>query len=230
MAPLLLVTLAQAPLGLAPTPQELQSALAELERRLTWADALGEAVASLHNAYAQGGPPGAKRPCEDARSAALAAAAQPFGEAYRDVLQAARAQHLRVERLLDAPTLAPLVQGQLADEIVELERRLDAQEARHAELAAWHQTSISPMLQRCTPELGASEGAPGDRAVRVDVGPIAVLVLEGGEPYPTGQHVHGLVWLVPPEACWAPVGESCAPAPVAPGAVLGPAAAQGAEE
>ncbi|MCB9742189.1 MAG: hypothetical protein H6741_18485 [Alphaproteobacteria bacterium] len=220
---LLSAALAQAPLGLSPTPQELQAGLADLERHLTRADAVGEALSATQNAYAQRRAAGAPGGCADVEGLGIAARTEVFGAAYRDLLQSARAQSQRVHTMAEAPTVSALAEGVLAEEIATLERRLDGHERRLAESIAWQRSQLSSTLQRCEHPLIGGEGFAGDRELRLDRGRVAVIVLEGGVAWPQGEEITGGVWLVPPEACWAPAEGECAPAPTAPGAALGPA-------
>lgn len=223
---LLSAGLAQVPPGLAPTPQELQAGMADLERQLTRADTVAEALSATQNAYAQRRLTAATASCDDAEGLAVAARTQVFGQAYRDLVQSARAQSQRVQTLSQAPTVTVLAEGVLADDLAALERRLDVHERRLVESIAWQKAQLSSTLQRCKPALSAGDGFDGDRALRVERGRVAVLVLEGGQPYPQGEEITGGVWLVPPSACWAPDDGECEPSQLAPGAVLGPLPAE----
>ncbi|MCB9761613.1 MAG: hypothetical protein H6739_17345 [Alphaproteobacteria bacterium] len=226
---MLLLTLTRAALAqdlalLAPTPQELRAGMGTLETRLDHADAVAESLQAVHNAWAQALVALPGRPaCDDARLGSLAARSEVFGVAYRDLVQSARVASTRVQRMAAAPTVQAVAEGVLAADLTDLEARLAVHERGYAELAAWQQAELTPYVTRCKPALTAGAGEPGARILQPDPGPVAVLALEGGVPHPTRALIHPSVWLVPPEACWAPIAGTCTPAPVAPGAALGPA-------
>jgi len=158
----------------APTPDDLLSAVDELERRLDHAAVVHDAVGMLQNALAAGldGP----LTCDDPAVASLIARARAFGQAHRDAAQSSDVQRRRVDAL-DA-ALSPLIQGPLADRIDALGRRADLEVARQEEAASWQWRYVEQRDEdeTCTPTLAVADGLDGWRRP----GPVAIWVLGEG--------------------------------------------------
>jgi hypothetical protein len=192
-------------------------------------EALGEALHRLHGTWAERLATGEKPdPCADAAVASVAARSHLFGAAYRDAVQNAHAQMNRVEGLVSAPTVRPLLdaadldQARLAHTLVERHRRMVVEDM------AWHATHIEPKTRACPPTLvptpGIAYAAPlagGGNA------PVALYVRESGRICPANEPVsEGIQFLTGP-ACFGVSACTCAAEPLEPGAVWGTAAATG---
>lgn len=215
------------PADLAPSPRDVTEALVAQHRVTERARALATATFRVHNAlgarFASGGT------CADPEVAALASAGETFGAGWRDALQSARAVQPILEERAAAPVVAPLLPAFVAAEIGALRDALARDAARYAEAAAWQATYVGP---RCDAALAPSPGPAGPPVVS---GPVAVIVLEGatlcrtgdartGEAG-TGEAGTGAALVAPrPFGCVVATGApcDCAPAPLVPGAVLGP--------
>lgn len=205
---------------LAPGPVEWDVALREAEARLDRAEALAVAAQRLQNAWAallrQ-----APNPCADPSHAPVGARLVPFAEAWRDAVQRARVQVDRVDRLRDQVTVAPLLDDLAADRVTGIRRRVDRQVAAWGEARAWH-VRHAGRVEACGAPV-AAPGLPDPRPWRApDDAAVAVLAMPGGTLCPDDLAATGQVTLVGQRACWSAGPCACAPAPVAPGAVLGP--------
>lgn len=206
--------------ALAPGPRELAEAQAELASRLATSEAIGRAVSRLQTAWVTS--PG--KGCEDPDRAALADRARHFARAWHDAVQRVRVQADRTARLVASPTVVPVVDAERRAGIDALMARVDSQEQGWLELVAW---SARARLQDCGVGLRPSPGLP-DATVRPEGerrAAVAVTAVGGGFLCPLGAPADGAVAVVAGAACWAEQSFcGCDPAPVEPGAVLGPPA------
>ena len=206
--------LAADPAALAPDPAWVDATRDRTEALVVRAELIGATLARLQNRWA----PGTRPPCTDAAAQSLAARMQVLGPAHRDAVQAARAERARLERAVRAPTVAVLLGERDREALDALYERVDGQGRRYAEGSAWHQQHVRPFVTRCAPALVPDAGLGEPSA-----GPTAVIGIGGGRVCPGEQPADGRVAVVPGEACYGTSGCDCAPEPVAPGAVLGPA-------
>jgi hypothetical protein len=236
LAPLGIVSVLTA--SAAPPPSPASRALAPgqpdylhhrraLAERLAEADAVGVALTRVHNSLGGLLSAGLAKPCESERARSLAARTRPLGAAYRDAAQSARAEAARVRTLLQAPTLAPLLQDEDRNAAEGLLQRSAAHARRYLELHAWQERFVEPFLRQCDAKLVPAEGLPGAGPTGPgnEEGPVAVLGLGGGRICPGNYVADGRVLiLLSPKACYGGPTCTCEPRPVLPGAVLGPPA------
>jgi len=139
---------ADAPLLVAPSPADLSAAAEELTRRVEAAELRGVETANAQNSWVRRGGP-AHRGCEDPVDLDLARQAADSGARWRDAAQSARAQADRVEEMLSAPTITPLLDESAlsADRALVARAREGAQ--RYLEASAWQATWLSPVIARC---------------------------------------------------------------------------------
>lgn len=139
---------ADTPTLLAPSPADLSAATDELTRRIEAAERLGADTADAQNAWVRRGGPSHRR-CEDPADLDLARQAADDGAKWRDAAQSARAQADRVEEMLSAPTLTPLLDEAAleADQALVARAREGAQ--RYLEASAWQATYLAPVIARC---------------------------------------------------------------------------------
>ncbi len=218
---------------LAPGPALLAEESAALERRLLAAEAVGEAVIRLQNRIGERLAAGAKV-CADPEARELVARVKPFGAAWRDAAQAARAQSERVEHLRQAPTLAPLLDDAERGRLERLHRRAEKTARLFLEARAWQRQHVEPQASRkgrgaeTCPEVpsvgpGLAPGEPATAASGDVEGAVAVIGIGGGRLCPANLPADGVAVLESPRACWDPDDTcTCKPEPVLPGAVLGP--------
>jgi hypothetical protein len=204
---------------LAPGPEELATADAELEARLVAAEAVGRAVARLQSVWITGaGPKG----CADPEGAALTVRLRHFADAWHDTVQRVRVQADRVARLVAAPTLVPIVDAERRAQIDGRMARADVQEQAWLELVGW---AARVRMPECAVALTTAPGV--DRptiAARGELSlPAAVTAIGGGLLCPLAIPADGAVAVVDGPVCWSP-GErcDCTPDHVETGAVLGP--------
>ena len=223
---LVLVPLLAAPdlAALAPAPQDLAAAQAALRVDLDQARAAAEATERLQNALAESGALG-RKPCSDPADAALIAREAVFGAAWRDAAQTARTDAARLQEILAAPTLAPLLDAGASAEAAALIDAADVLSRRYAEASAWHARHAQPRVARCPGALAPAAGLP--RAEAHAPGEVEALTaitgVGGGVVCPTGAPADGrVVYVGASGACTSAAGCGCAPAAVLPGAVLGP--------
>lgn len=133
---------------LAPAPADLAAAEAELQRRLVEAERLFRETAALQNAWVTGGGPSRRR-CEQPADLALALEAQAKGEAWREAAQAARAQAARVEEMVAAPTLAPLLDETARATASAAAAAAEENARRYLESSAWQARWLAPLIARC---------------------------------------------------------------------------------
>lgn len=204
---------------LAPGPVEWTAQVRRLEQKLGDADALGAAEARIHNHLAQGPIPG-RSLCATGENRSLVTRSALFGAAYRDAVQAARADGTRLRRMLGEPTLQPLLWKEERQRAEALLERVEAHVVRYREMAAWQRRHLAQAVKSCPTELVAAEGMGGVATAKV-----AVVGVGGGTICPFGMPADGTVVVLPrPEACHSPGADcGCTPVPQAPGAVIGPA-------
>jgi hypothetical protein len=205
------------PADLAPSPRDVTDALVAQHRVTQRARALATATFRLHNALGARFAAGAT--CADPEVAALASAASTFGAGWRDALQSARALQPILEERAASSVVAPLLPAWVGAEIGALRDGLDRDSARYAEAAAWQAAYVGP---RCDVPLVPSRGPAGPP---VASGTVAVIVLEGATLCPVGEAGAGAAVVAPrPLGCVVATGApcDCVPAPLTPGAVLGP--------
>jgi hypothetical protein len=203
---------------LAPGPEELATADAELEQRLVIAEAVGRAVARLQSAWISGaGPKG----CDDPEGAALTVRLRHFGSAWHDSVQRVRVQADRVARLVVAPTLVPIVDAERRGQIDARMARADVQEQAWLELVGW---ATRVRLPTCDVPLVPTPGldrptiaARGEFAL-----PAAITAVGGGVLCPLAIPADGTVAVVDGPVCWTDAAScDCVPDHVSTGAVLG---------
>ncbi len=252
MSPFLLVLLLVAgpsELGLgpeliAPSFEDARVAVEKLERLVTSADAVAVGLFRSHNRFAQRRQVETKRPrCDDRWAVDLTSRARVLGTALRDVAQAARAQAHRVERLLVAPTVRPLVDARMEFRALGLLDRVELLGRRYDESAAWHKRYLEESMRRCPTDLrpapglagGAlpAEGEEAPAAVAVILAPAppidadgdAVDVSVGGEAEwrvcPPGAVFGPVVVVEGGKACYGNAACNCETTMVLPAAVLG---------
>lgn len=220
--PLLALFLAGAidPSLLAPGPQELAAQVKRLREHLAEADAVGGAEARIHNLLAAGpAQAGSSALCSTPENRSLLTRSRVFGKAYRDAVQTTRADAARLRRMLEEPTLQPILRPEQREQADELLGQVDAHVRRYREQAAWQARYLEPAARSCAAELSAAPGI----STGADAGPVAVVGVGGGRICPAGAAADGrVVVLQAPKACWSSGSCTCTPASVLPGAVIGP--------
>lgn len=219
----LVALLAADPARLAPSPADLDAAFGELESRLVEAEALADATARLQNAWVESGAPG-RPPCSDPADAALVARAAAFGREWQAAAQAARASGDRLRPLLEAPTLAPLLEPVARARAEGLLARVDLDVARYAEASAWQGRYLTPASARCPAPLAPAAGlARSEPDLPGGAPAVALAAVGGGRICPMDLPADGRVVVSPTgRACLGVSGCGCEPVLVLPGAVLGP--------
>lgn len=223
MLPFVAAALADPTARLAPGPTELAAAQAELEGRLLVSEAVSVAVARLQGAHST--LTGKGTPCEDPVRAESLARLRHFADRWHDTVQRVVVQADRLRDTAAAPTVAPIVDEERRDAIAALLDRADRQRAQWLETVAWFGVT-APRACRSR-DFGSFAGLPSPAIQAADEvqGPAAVTALEGFVCPERGAPIAGTgdLVLLPGRACWAPDdGCRCEPAPVWPGAVLGP--------
>ncbi len=213
------------PARIAPSFDDAQVAL----ERLDWLLAVGEATATAlfrtHNRYATDRAELNRPPhCDDLRSLDLASRARLLGAGLRDAAQAARTQARRVERVLPAPTVRPLVDAQMEFRALRLLERAEVLERGYQESAVWHSRFVEAAMRRCPTVLEPAPGFddPSPRAPDdTSSAQVAVVVAGPGKACPPGVRF-GSVAVVPAGlVCYGDEACDCEPAPVFPAAVIG---------
>jgi hypothetical protein len=209
---------------IAPGPAELTTTLVALEVRLDRAETVGEAAERLQNRWGGLRPDRHAGPCQsDPDASALAARLLVFGPAWRDDVQSVRAAAARLEYLLVAPTVVPLLDPETWERVDHVRARTAREVAGYQAFAAWHQRFFLPSAHGCetglAPAAGVGNSAP---SAPEEVGrPVAVVGIGGGVVCPAGAPADGRVVVLPgPEACMGGPDCACEPLPVDPGAVL----------
>ncbi len=202
----------------APGPEQLATALDELERRAIWAETVHEALGLLQNELAQGGF--GRLDCRVPAVDSLVARTRVFGAAHRDGAQALRVQLERLDRLEATETVRGLRSTSLGERSTELRARADLQIRRQREAASWqwHYTEQREGVERCSHEVRAAEGIPSpvpglDRAR-------LVAIFAEGWVCPTEERARGVVLVPASGVCLGTSSCRCEPASVAPGAAL----------
>lgn len=201
---------------LAPGIGELEVHLVRAETLEAEAAAAASALARVQVAWVQEGCARGREGCPAERRADLAGRARIFGVAWRDLLQSTRAERDRVSRLAAEPTVYPLMQPEHVRRVDALGVRVDAGVRSWLTAVAWHRRFMDVAGE---PALGPGFPAMGPPPARA-----AVIVAEGGRLCPDPGVERGpIVIVAPATACWSAGPCDCEPAPVWPGAVLGPA-------
>jgi hypothetical protein len=133
---------------LAPGPQELRARITTMRAHLDEADTAGRAAARIHNQLAE-----EPASCANETTRSLLAQSRIAGRAYRDAVQAARADGARLRRLLAEPTIEPILDREQRERAEGLLARVGDHERRFGELAAWQARFAEPMIARCKPPL-----------------------------------------------------------------------------
>jgi hypothetical protein len=217
------------PALLAPGPADLEAVVGELELRVQRAEAISRAARRVHNRWAEVLLSQPRPPCEDADAASLAARSGPLVEALTSRAQSARAQWGRVELLTGARSLSEVLDPQATARVEDLRARVADLERGYGELVAWQREMVDPWARGCRPALQAAPGLPdpGPRAQGERSRVVAAVAMPGGLICPRGEEGTGGVVLLEEGACYSSGAAcDCAPAPVLPGAVLGPGQAE----
>lgn len=208
-----LMALAIDPAILAPDPAFYQAQVAVLESRVADARAIGEAAARLQNAWIEDPLTGRvpRDPCKSEADASIAARSVVFTAAYRDATQSARAQLARVQPLVEAPTLKPLLAEEDTAHLAELSAKVEEYSSAVLQMQGWQAQVIVAAARRCPAALTKLDPAPGlERRELVAHGEdrpgVAVIGLDGSVKVLVAKECDGTA--------------DCAA--VAPGAVLGP--------
>jgi hypothetical protein len=226
----LLFTLGAAPsveTQLAPSIEDLDDALLEAERRLARSRAVGTAVGLIQNRFGELRDGERRLPvCEDDELASLVTRSRSFGPAWRDAAQSARVAADRVSIMATRETVASQLDDPRRERLAAVEAGAWQQALAAAEAGAWHRRYVESSFESCGLTLVPVPGleVPGVRTPDELAAPIAVIGLHFGMLCPDQQQANGkVVLLAGPDACWSVAGCDCAPIPVHPGAVLGPA-------
>lgn len=224
---------------LAPTLRETQEAIARLERLVAEADATALALFRVHNGFGEERRRAAGLPnCESRWMVDLASRARLLGADLRDRVQSARAGNVRVERMLVARTVEPLVDAATRFRARNVSEHVALLERRYLESAAWHSAYVERVAKSCPTmlqpapgfggpglPLAAGEGflatlSPGaSKEPRPQL--TAVIAEGGGFICPGAIAAKGVVILDSPRACWAPLRCDCRTAEILPAAVVG---------
>lgn len=220
---------------LAPSLLQATQAIERMDRLTAEAEAIGTALFRVHNEFGEHrlrDP--AKPPCEAAWLIDLGGRAREFGRAFRDAVQSARVQGLRVESLIVQPTVAPLLDPETNHRVLALLDRIDDLTRRYPEAFAWQQQFVEPLLADCAvivaPASGFAAPAPeaaldaatGTTPARKREPLVAILAIGGGWLCPGAVPAAG-VMLVQGKVCYsASEACSCEPLAVDPATVLGP--------
>jgi hypothetical protein len=210
---------------LAPGPRELAEAQAELELRLTAAEAIERAVARLQSAYAS--TPALDETCRDPLRGPITLRLRLFASAWHDAAQRVRVQAKRVEIVSRSPTVTPIVDTERRQLLDGLLARALEQENGWLELVAWVGKHLT---DRCDElELTAMNGLPDPiiRAQGEKQGPAAIIALTPGyvcaQGTAEGLAADNRVLIVSGPVCWSSTSAcGCKHRPVNPAAVLGP--------
>jgi hypothetical protein len=211
---------------LAPGPQELDAATVEMDARVRRMEAIGTALGRVQNAWGEELAAGEKpHPCDDADDASLVARSRAFGAAYRDAVQSARAQLQRLDRILAAPTILPLLdtrQTAYADGI----RALVDQHVRIAlESESWQSAHVDPTVKGCPIALDPVNGIAYTGAPSTAHGAaVAIIGVGGGLVCPQAVPADGRVVVTDGVACLGASDCSCEPQRVEVATVIGPRA------
>jgi hypothetical protein len=214
---------------LAPGPRELAEAQAELELRLTAAEAIERAVARLQSAYAS--TPALDETCRDPLRGPITQRLRLFASAWHDAAQRVRVQAKRVAIISQSPTVTPIVDTERRALLDNLLARSLEQENGWLELVAWVDKHLA---DRCDDlELMAMNGLPDPiiRGQGEKQGAAAVIALTPGYVCVQGQAegvpADNRVLIVTGPVCWASTSAcGCKHHPVNPAAVLGPEGAE----
>ncbi|MDP2313390.1 MAG: hypothetical protein Q8P41_10825 [Pseudomonadota bacterium] len=213
---------------LAPGVPELLAAESRLEALLGTSVATERATGRLQAAWTS--RPAPKRACDDPERIALGWRIERFGSAWREAIQAARAQADRVRRIRAAATVAPLVDARWMERIDGRLAAADRGATALLEASAWEAAFVRPTLAACpVPPLANAPGIPMlETPVRDEPEPyIAVLAVGDGWVCPGAVRAEESVVLVPGHACWSASPTcGCTAEKVEPGAVLGPPVAE----
>jgi hypothetical protein len=225
------------PARLAPGAPELVASEERLRALVQASRSIGAATGRLQVAWTARhlGPdgamlPNAPDPCADPERVEIGWRTERFGAAWREAAQAARAEAARLQSMRIAATVAPLVDGAWAASLDLLVAEAEHQGRAVLEASAWQVTHVRPSLAACPvaqPVTGAGVSmleAPVRREAQ-----LLVAVLAIGDGWlcdglgPSNIRAEEAVVLVDGPVCWSASPTcGCAPAAVAPGAVVGP--------
>jgi len=209
---------------LAPGPQELQSAVQEMQVRLGRAELVQVALGRVHAAWGEAlATDRLADPCKDPLVSSWVARSRALGSAYRDEVQASRAQLERLEYLWSSPTVQPILDAEQRTLAAHLRERTAEQVRAWAEAAAWQSSLIEPKAKKCAHELVPTDGLSyvGPDAALPKTG-VAILGTGEGVLCPMNVPASGVVLAPDGLACWSSRSCDCTPIEVAPAAVLGP--------
>ncbi len=220
---------------LAPSLLQATQAIERMDRLTAEAEAIGTALFRVHNEFGehrQRDP--AAPPCEAAWLTDLGGRAREFGRAFRDAVQSARVQGIRVESLIVQPTVAPLLDPETNHRVLALLDRIDDLTRRYPEAFAWQERFVEPLLADCAvilaPAAGFAAPAPEaalDAATGTTPGrkrePLVAIIAIGGGWLCPGVVPAAGVMLVSGKVCYS-ASETCVcePVEVDPATVLGP--------
>lgn len=228
MLHLMIALIAQAepvidPAIFAPGVEQVRQHLTATQNLVSRSEAIGKAVSRLHNRWSER-LIHAVPTCGDSEAMDLAARTVPFGIAYRDAVQSARAEASRLARLLESPTITPILSPtdrQLAERLL---RAIRDQARVYAETSAWQALHIEPIIRKCAPQISGGPGFPlevpqgsGEPQER-----IAIIGIGGGFLCPGDHPADGNVVVIEGgRACYGASACDCVLERVFPAAILG---------
>jgi hypothetical protein len=217
------ILFAVSPALLAPGPQELDAAVAEMHARVARMEALEVAVGRLQDAWGERLAAGGKlEPCKNAEAGSLVARSRVFGAAYRDAVQASRAELERLEYLWAAPTIVPLLDPNDLSGADALRSTVAEHVRIVLEAEAWQSRQVDPLV-KCEVHLGPEPGIAYTGAKSLaNQHQVAIIGVGGGIVCPNNEPADGHVVLTDGRACIGSLDCSCDPFRVNPGAVIGP--------
>ena len=202
---------------LAPRLDDLTARLAAAEGHLAAAAAYGRALGRVHNTMAAAG----HLRCSDELAPTLAWRAEVLGQAWRDALQSARADLARLERMRAAPTIAPLLDDALREQVNAVSADLSAEVVAWQSAAGWQSRHVLPWYTRCPWTAPAPRpGLPS--AMPEAEGLVAIITVGEGTVCPGATPAGGAAALPSAAVCVVPAGApcDCAPRAVLPAAVV----------
>ncbi len=213
---------------LAPSAVDFDRALAETTSAHDEAAAIGAALSRVQNALGQRWATTSTKTHAPIEEPLAELALEPvLLRDHRDAIQSLRAASERLERISEAPTVAPIVFGARSDRVKRLLAATRTLVRTHIEMAAWHGRFVAPRWLRLKspPELRAGPGWPALAPLAADdqKPKVAVVGIGGGTICPDGVPANGTTVVLRNEAaCYGGRDCTCIARPVFPGAVLGP--------